>query len=77
MAEAKPKFEDALKRLEKLVSEMEGGTLDLDAMLARFEEGKKLAAYCRKELDAIGLRIEKATAAGAEAFSPTGDGEGK
>ena len=37
MAET-PKFEEALEQLEKLVEELEGGELDLDEALKRFEK---------------------------------------
>ena len=58
------KFEDNLKKLEELVAKMESGGLDLDAMIASFEEGRKLADECQKELESIKLRIEKVTKAG-------------
>lgn len=59
MAEEKQNFEDSLRKLEQLVSEMESGQLPLDEMMRRFEEGQKLAASCTRELDAIRRRIEK------------------
>lgn len=58
------KFEDNLKRLEALVAKMESGTLDLDAMIASFEEGRALVSECQKDLESIRLRIEKVTKAG-------------
>jgi len=58
------KFEDNLKRLEALVAKMESGTLDLDAMIASFEEGRTLVTECQKDLESIRLRIEKVTKAG-------------
>ena len=45
---------------------MESGSLSLDDMMARFEEGKRLVAACTKELESIRQRIEKVTAAGVE-----------
>ena len=65
MAEKKtktPKFEEALARLEKIVSEMESGDLQLDDMLTKFEEGRKLVQLCSAELESIRQRIEKVTA---------------
>jgi len=70
MDEQKPKFEESLKTLEKLVSEMESGTLSLDEMMKRFEEGRKLVASCTTELDAIRQRIEKVVAGGAPGEAP-------
>ena len=61
MSEKKPKFEEALARLERIVAEMEGGDLPLDDMLKRFEEGRKLVQLCSSELESIRQRIEKVT----------------
>lgn len=52
-------FEEALKRLETLVDEMEAGDLSLDQMIAHFEEGSKLADQCGKRLSEVERRIEK------------------
>lgn len=56
-------FEGALKKLEKLVDEMEGGTLPLGEMMKRFEEGRKLSAFCTTELESIRQRVEKVVSA--------------
>ena len=61
------KFEDNLKRLETIAARMESGELSLDEMIASFEEGRKLADECRKDLESIRLRIEKVTANGETA----------
>ena len=34
-----PGFDEALKRLEQIVEQMESGEMDLDAMVVAFEEG--------------------------------------
>jgi len=52
-------FEDSLKRLEQLVTEMEGGDLSLDQMITHFEEGTNLVETCGKRLNAVERRIEK------------------
>lgn len=51
-------FEAALKRLEKIVSEMEGGDLSLDAMLKKFDEGMRLAQFCSRKLEEAEKKIE-------------------
>ena len=51
-------FEDALKRLEGIVESMESGDLPLETLLARFEEGTKLADECRKHLEDAEGKIE-------------------
>lgn len=56
-------FEGALQKLEKLVDEMEGGTLSLGEMMKRFEEGRKLSAFCTTELESIRQRVEKVVSA--------------
>ena len=52
------KFEDALKRLERVVSELEGSELDLEVRLKKFEEGTKLARTLLKKLDQAKKRVE-------------------
>ncbi|MCC5843836.1 MAG: exodeoxyribonuclease VII small subunit [Verrucomicrobia bacterium] len=54
-----PAFEEALKRLETLVAEMEAGSLSLDQMIAHFEEGSNLVDICGKRLNEVERRIEK------------------
>ena len=55
---AEIKFEDALKKLEKIVSELEGGELSLDESLKRYEEGVKLSRILSKELEAAKKKVE-------------------
>ncbi len=49
--EKKMDFEQALKRLEKIVEDMESGEAKLDESLALFEEGVQLVKFCREALD--------------------------
>ncbi|MEI6516216.1 MAG: exodeoxyribonuclease VII small subunit [bacterium] len=51
-------FEKALARLETIVEEMESGTLSLEDMMARFEEGQKLVKLCSTKLNQVERRIE-------------------
>ncbi len=58
---AKPselKYEDALKRLEGLVGELDGSDLDLEVRLKKFEEGTKLARQLLKKLNEAKKRVE-------------------
>ena len=49
MAEKKElTYEEAMTRLEKIVSMLETDTLSLDDSLKLFEEGTKLARFCNK-----------------------------
>ncbi len=52
------KFEDALARLETIVSELERGDLSLDQSLKIFEEGIKLSKTCLKMLDDAERKVE-------------------
>ena len=52
------RYEDALKRLEKLVSELDHSELDLDARLKKFEEGTRLARALLKKLDQAKKKVE-------------------
>ena len=53
-----PKFEDCLQRLEKIVQELEKGDVPLEKSLTLFEEGMKLSATCRKELEEAEGKVE-------------------
>jgi exodeoxyribonuclease VII small subunit len=46
-----PSFEESLKRLEKIVEQMERGDLPLEDSLKLFEEGIRLSAECKEHLD--------------------------
>jgi exodeoxyribonuclease VII small subunit len=48
---AKQTFENAIKRLEAIVEELEAGEMGLDAAINKFEEGIKLSRFCAKKLD--------------------------
>ncbi len=52
------KYEEALKRLEKLVAELDRSELDLETRLKKFEEGTKLARVLLKKLDQAKKKVE-------------------
>lgn len=52
------KFEQAMARLETIVSELEKGELSLDDSLRIFEEGIKLSKTCLKMLDDAERKVE-------------------
>lgn len=52
-------FEDALKRLEEIVSELENGDIPLDKSIKTFEEGSKLVDFCLSKLDNAEKKIKK------------------
>ncbi len=55
---AEMKFEDALKRLEKIVKDLEDGNLSLDESLEKYEEGIKLSKMCAKKLELAKKKVE-------------------
>ncbi|NOX97064.1 MAG: exodeoxyribonuclease VII small subunit [Nitrospirae bacterium] len=55
---AEMKFEEALKKLEKIVSDLERGELSLDNSLKKYEEGVRLAKICTKKLEEAEKKVE-------------------
>lgn len=52
-------FEEAMQRLEEIVSLLEAGELTLENSLKLFEEGASLSAVCSKKLDEAEQKIVK------------------
>ena len=51
-------FEEAMDKLEEIVSEMERGGIPLEDMMAKFEEGAKMAKYCQEKLSGLKKKME-------------------
>ena len=71
------KYEDALKRLEKVVAELDKSELDLETRLKKFEEGTKLARILLKKLDQAKKKVQLLvkTNVGDAALVPLSDDE--
>ncbi len=52
-------FEEALKKLEEIVNQLESGQETLEKSLELFEEGIKLSEICRTKLDNADQKIKK------------------
>ncbi len=52
-------FEEALKRLETIVTTMESEDLPLEALLAKYEEGTRLARTCQEKLAEAEVKIRQ------------------
>jgi exodeoxyribonuclease VII small subunit len=52
------RFEEALKRLEKIVQDLEDGDLSLDESLEKYEEGIRLSKMCAKKLEVAKKKVE-------------------
>jgi exodeoxyribonuclease VII small subunit len=51
-------FEESLKQLETIVAQLERGDLSLEDSLRMFEEGMRLSADCKRELDAAEGKVQ-------------------
>jgi len=54
----KEKFEDALNKLEKIVSKLEEGDIPLEESLKLFEEGIRLSRFCNQKLGEAEKKVE-------------------
>ena len=57
-SKAEPTFEEALKKLETAVENLEEGDLPLEQALHLFEEGLKASNQCRTRLDQARQRVQ-------------------
>jgi exodeoxyribonuclease VII small subunit len=51
-------YEAALEELEQLVGRIESGQLPLEQMLASYQRGATLLAFCRQRLEAVQDQIK-------------------
>ena len=54
----KQTLEAAMQRVTEIVSEMEEGSLPLEALILRYEEGVGLVKFCQEKLDAAEKKIQ-------------------
>jgi exodeoxyribonuclease VII small subunit len=55
---AEIKFEEALKKLEKIVEDLEKGNLSLDEALKKYQEGLELSHLCSQRLESAKKKID-------------------
>ena len=53
------KFEDNLKELETIVSELENGEIDLDSSIEKYTKAMKLVSTCEKKLNEVEEKVNK------------------
>jgi exodeoxyribonuclease VII small subunit len=71
-------FEQAMQRLEEIVSLLEAGKAPLNESMALFEEGTKLSAYLSQLLDTAEQKVTMITVRdGAETEIPFDTQEGE
>ncbi len=54
---SKKTFEQSLKQLEEIVTELESGDLPLEVALKKFEEGMELSRFCSQKLEETERRV--------------------
>ena len=59
MSKTEKTFEEQVKELETIVSELESGELDLDKSIAKYTEAMKLIENCEKKLNSASETINK------------------
>lgn len=64
--EQKLTFEEAMAKLEEILSKMDRGEVPLEESMQNFEAGMKLIAHCEALLNSYERRISKLTGYGEE-----------
>ena len=59
-------FEEAMKQLQSLVSDLESGNAPLDKSLELFERGVSLVKHCNEKLDKAEQKVKFLTEGGGE-----------
>ena len=55
---AEIKFEEAIKKLEKIVEDLEKGDLSLDEALKKYQDGLEMSRLCAQRLDSAKKKID-------------------
>ena len=59
MAKTEQKFEDKMKELETIISELENGEIDLDESIEKYTKAMKLVKECDEKLKNIEEQVSK------------------
>ena len=73
MAEQKVTFEQALQKLEQIVSGIEQGKVSLEESIEKYAEGIKLIKQCREILEAAEKKIQLLNKEQGEILKPAGE----
>jgi exodeoxyribonuclease VII small subunit len=63
-------FEAAYRELQQVVSQLEGGHVDLEHAVRLFERGTELVKVCERIVDEAELRVTRLAAESASSLSP-------
>jgi exodeoxyribonuclease VII small subunit len=66
---AEPSFEEAMKRIEQIVADLERSDIPLEESLTRFEEAIHLAKICHGKLEDAEKRVSKLVGSESEGFA--------
>ncbi|MDP6637438.1 MAG: exodeoxyribonuclease VII small subunit [Phycisphaerae bacterium] len=72
MAKKKLSFEQALERIEEIVSEIEDGSAPLEESIERYAEGSKLIDHCRAVLSSAEKKIQLLIKGQDQTLAPDG-----
>ena len=72
-----PTYETALSELESLVQNLESGQVPLDELLAGYQRGAALLAFCKEKLSAVEdqIKLLETSPQGALIARPLDEGE--
>lgn len=54
-------FEEAMRKLESVVRDLESGNVELEKSIALYEEGARLKAHCEKKLKEAEEKVARIT----------------
>ena len=60
------KFEDAIDKLEQIVTDMEHNKVDLNSMIENYKEGMTLLKFCKKSIDLAELKVSEISTENSE-----------
>lgn len=63
------KFEEAIDKLEQIVTDMEHNKVDLNSMIENYKEGMSLLKFCKKSIDLAELKVSEIS--GEKSEQPT------
>ena len=63
------KFEDAIDKLEQIVTDMEHNKVDLNSMIENYKEVMSLLKFCKKSIDLAELKVSEIS--GEKSEQPT------
>ncbi|MDP6047733.1 MAG: exodeoxyribonuclease VII small subunit [Phycisphaerae bacterium] len=72
MAKKKMSFEQALERIEEIVSQIEDGSVPLEESIEKYAEGTKLIDHCRTVLGKAEKKIQLLTKGRDQELEPAG-----